>query len=226
MSTITTRKMQSDHKPALKDLVEYMVLVQALQTELIADHVTNKALIDELLVKVGYLTHRDQNRSTTGTSPVMAIDTNFDVKNTETIAYLAGGVPFTLADNTNVDTGTTHTIAASQWGGFVLNATGTATLTAIWHADDFSSEALLIAQLQAIAFTADLFRLGYVTVNAHASGFTSGTDALTTGSGGNVATATNYYQYNELVAVTATTSAPTLTAGDPASTHTWSDVKY
>jgi len=40
--------------------------------------------------------------------------------------------------------------------------------------------------------------LGYVTVHAHASGFTAGTDALQGGTGGNVATTTTYYDATAL----------------------------
>mgnify|MGYP001568656345 FL=1 len=64
--------------------------------------------------------------------------------------------------------------------------------------------------------------MGYVTVNAHASGYTAGTDALTGGTGGNVATATNYYNNinanTTAIAAAVSSSAPaTLTATKPAS---------
>lgn len=151
---------------------------------------------NKLVAAVDFLIHRDQNRSVAGTSPVFAIDTNFDVKNTETVAFLAAGVPYTLADNTSCNTGTTKTIAASQWAAMVIDATDATTLTGTWTAT-VASEALAIAAAKATAFVAGKCRLGYITVNAHASGFTAGTDALTTGTGGNVATATNYYNFFE-----------------------------
>jgi len=190
---------------------------ETLVEELHDDHATNKALLDEALFKLAFLVHRDQNRSTTGTSPVFAISTNFDVANTETCAFVAAGVPYTLTDNTVCDTGTSKTITGSQWAAFVIDATNATTLTATWTAGSSASEAAALALARAIPFVAGQARLGMVAVNAHASGFTAGTDALTGGAGGNVATATNYYQFFDLVPVTATTSAATLSAAKPAS---------
>jgi hypothetical protein len=186
--------------------------IVTLDTELRDDHATNKALIDELLFKVAFLVHRDQNRSIDGTSPVFAIDTNFDVKNTETATFIAAGVPYTLTDNTSCDTGTAKTLTASKWGAFVIDATNATTLTCTWAASEYASEALALAAARAVAFATGKARLGIVAVLAHASGFTAGTDALTTGSGGNVATTTNYYQFFDLVPITSTTSAATLSA--------------
>jgi hypothetical protein len=210
--TLTT-ELRTDHATfkAAADAVETLI------EELHDDHATNKALIDELLFKVAFLVHRDQNRSVAGTNPVFAIDTNFDVKNTETVTFLAAGVPYTLTDNTNCDTGTTKTITASQWAAFVVDASDATTLAATWTTANFASEALALAAARAIPFVAGKARLGIVTVNAHASGFTAGTDALTTGTGGNVATATNYYQFFDLVPITSTTSAATLGSPKPAS---------
>jgi hypothetical protein len=190
---------------------------ETLIEELHDDHATNKALLDEALFKLAFLVHRDLNRNETGTSPVFAIDTNFDVKNTETCIFVAAGVVYTLADNTSCDTGTSKTITGSQWSGFVIDATNASTLASTWAGASYASEALALAAMRALPFTAGKARLGMVTVNAHASGFTAGTDALTTGAGGNVATATSYYNYFDLVPVTATTSAATLTAPKPAS---------
>ena len=191
--------------------------IETLIEEMHDDHATNKALLDEALFKLAFLIHRINNRNTTGTSPVFAIDTNFDVKNTETCAFLAAGVPYTLTDNTSCDTGTSKTIGSSLWGAMVIDATNATTLTGTWVTGTFASEALAIAAAKAHPFVANQCRLGYVTVNAHASGFTAGTDALTGGAGGNVATATNYYQFFDLVALTATTSAATLSTAKPAS---------
>jgi hypothetical protein len=209
---VAVTELMADHA-TFKTAVDQ---TETLIEEMHDDHATNKALLDELLFKVAFLVHRDQNRNTTGTSPVFAIDTNFDVKNTETCAFIAAGVPYTLTDNTSCDTGTSKTIAASQWAAFVIDATNATTLAATWTADA-ASEAAAIALVRAVPFVAGKCRLGYVTVNAHASGFTAGTDALTGGAGGNVATATNYYQFFDLVPITTVTSAATLTAPKPAS---------
>lgn len=125
-------------------------------------------------------------------NPGFAISSNFDVKNANAISYTNGGTLKTLSANTNFDTGTVKTITGSKWAAAMLtvNNSGTAVLT--WTTGGaYNSEALAIAALAAPAATDTV--LGYVTVNAHASGYTAGTDALTTGTGGNVATATNYY---------------------------------
>jgi hypothetical protein len=125
-------------------------------------------------------------------NPTFAIDTNFDVKNTEPISYLNGGTLKTLADNTNFDTGTAKTITGAKWGAAMLTVNSSGTGVVTWASGaGYDSEALAIAGLAAPAATDTV--LGYVTVLAHASGFTAGTDALASGAGGNVATTTNYY---------------------------------
>jgi hypothetical protein len=212
-TTTLTAELHADHA-TFKTAVDQ---IETLVEELHDDHATNKSILDEALFKLAFLIHRDQNRSVNGTSPVFAIDTNFDVKNTETVDFIAAGVPYTLTDNTSCDTGTSKTITGSQWAAFVIDATNATTLAATWTSGSVASEALAIAAAKALPFVANKCRLGLVTVNAHASGFVAGTDALTTGTGGNVATATNYYQFFELVALTGTTTAATLTAPKPAS---------
>lgn len=124
-------------------------------------------------------------------NPTFAIDTNFDVKNTEPISYVNGGTLKTLADNTSFDTGTAKTIPTTKWAAALLSvaANGTATLT--WTASTYDSEALAIAALTSPGATHTL--LGYVTVQAAGATWTAGTDALTTGTGGTPANATNYY---------------------------------
>ena len=175
--------------------------------------------LDEVMQKLAYLVHRDQNRPVAGTNPVFAIDTNFDVKNTETCTFLAAGVPYTLADTTSCNTGTTKTIAASQWAAFVIDATNSTTLAGTWTAT-VTSEALAIAAAKATAFVADKCRLGYVTVQAGAATWTAGTDALETGTGGTVSTDTNYYQFYELVPMTGATSTAAKVANEHGSTTT------
>jgi hypothetical protein len=125
-------------------------------------------------------------------NPGFVIDTNFDVKNGTAVYYTNAGTLKTLGANSSFDTGTTKTITASKYGAAVLsvNASGTGTVT--WAAGGgYDSEALAIAALTDPGATHTI--AGYFSVQAHASGFTAGTDALTGGSGGNVATATTYY---------------------------------
>lgn len=172
------------------DLVKLLGNIRDLVNELQDDHSTfrtvvgdNKALLNQL---------RTQSLYRALGNPGFAISTNFDVKNANAISYLNGGTLKTLSANTNFDTGTSKTITGSKWAAAMLtvNSSGTAVVT--WTSGGaYNDEATAIAALAAPAATDTV--LGYVTVNAHASGFTAGTDALTTGTGGNVATATNYY---------------------------------
>lgn len=130
-------------------------------------------------------------------NPGFAISSNFDVKNANAISYVNNGTLKTLSANTNFDTGTTATIATTKWNAALLsvNSSGTAVLT--WAnaagAASYASEALAIAALAAAAATDTV--LGYVTVQAAGGTWTPGTDALTTGTGGTAATATNYYNH-------------------------------
>ena len=131
-------------------------------------------------------------------NPTFAIDTNFDIKNTEPITYCTDGLLRTLSDNTSFDTGTTATITAAKWGIAILTHDGT-TATVTWAKTTvmaYASEALAIAALGKISTlipAASFASLGYVTVLAGAALWTAGTDALEGGTGGTVATTTNYY---------------------------------
>lgn len=172
------------------DLVKVLANLRDVVNELQADHATFKTVVDDQKTLINQL--RTQALYRALGNPGFAIDTNFDVKNANAISYLNGGTLKTLGANTSFDTGTTKTITASKWGAAMLtvNASGTGVVT--WASGaGYDSEALAIAGLAAPAATDTV--LGYVTVQAHASGFTAGTDALTTGTGGNVATTTNYY---------------------------------
>jgi hypothetical protein len=172
------------------DLVKFLMNVRDIVNELQADHATFKAVVDEKKTLLDQL-RKTQLYACFG-NPGFAIDTNFDVKNATEVYYTNGGTLKTLAADSNFDTGTTKTITASKFGAATLsvNASGTGVVT--WASGaGYDSEAEAIAALAAVPATDTA--LGYFTVQAHASGFTAGTDALTTGTGGNVATATTYY---------------------------------
>lgn len=202
--------------------------LSALAAELGADHATIKTCVDgiETLIEELHDDHAtfktivDQLRSAqlynAFGNPGFAIDTNFDVKNATAVYYTNGGTLKTLAANTSFDTGTSKTITGSQWSAATLSVNSSGTGVVTWAASSYASEAAAIAALVAVPATNT--PLGYVTVNAHASGFTAGTDALTTGTGGNVATATNYYNSINPNAVQIGSGAPaTLTASKPSS---------
>jgi len=126
-------------------------------------------------------------------NPTFAIDTNFDIKNTEPISYLNGGTLKTLADNTNFNTGTAAVITADKWASVLLSVSSTGTATATWSATlNAATEALAIAALPAIP--AGHTPLGYATVlTGSGVTWTAGTSALAGGTGGTPATTTNYY---------------------------------
>lgn len=170
----------------------WMANVTDLINEVQTDHDADSTNATNYKTLLNLLQHRSQN-FVVQTSPALAIDTNFDVKNTETTLFVAGGVAYTLADNTSCDTGTTKTIATTKWGAFMVEASDATTLTATWAASDYASEALALAAAKALTPTASKCCIGFVTVQAAGSTWTAGTDALTTGTGGTPANATNYY---------------------------------
>ncbi len=147
---------------------------------------------------INYNAQIQYERNSVKDNPTFGIDTNFDIKNTEPCTYSFAGVLQTLADNTSWDTGTTATIAATKWGIALLLHTGSAT-SLVWAASAMSypTEAVAKSVLGTITnlcpSAAAPVAMGYVTVQAGALLWTAGTDALTTGSGGTVATTTNYY---------------------------------
>lgn len=165
------------------DIVKVLQNLRDVVNELQADHATFKTGVDQLRQLALYGVFGN---------PTFAIDTNFDVKSTEIVYYLNGGTLKTLADNANFNTGTAKTITGAKWGAALLtvNSSGTGVVT-FASAAAYDSEALAIAALAAPSATDTV--MGYVTILAHASGFTAGTDALEGGTGGNVATTTNYY---------------------------------
>lgn len=119
---------------------------------------------------------------------------NFDVNNANAISYLNGGTLKTLAATTTFDTGTTATIAATKWAAAQLSVNSSGTAVVTWYTNagaGYTSEALAIAAMTAVAATDT--PLGHITVQAGASTWTAGTDALQGGVGGTVATTTNYY---------------------------------
>lgn len=179
---------------------------------------TDKTTLDAALAGLDDLLHLANNYALGNADPVFAIDTNFDVKNTETTLFVAANVLYTLADNTSCNTGTTETITGGNWKAFVIDATNATTLTPTWTSTSYASEALALAAAKALPFSTGKARLGIVTIQAHASGFTAGTDALATGTGGNVAQATNYYglvgKTIARLATTTVTSAPGTTTTD------------
>lgn len=113
------------------------------------------------------------------------------------------GVPVLVAADTNkaisLSGGTTTPVKALLWGLFTIErvAAGTTTFVgATGNSTGFATEALAIAAMP--AQTADKVRVGYVTLVAGASDWVAGTDGLALGSGGTVATTTNFYAVSSI----------------------------
>lgn len=158
--------------------------------------VNQNSTVRDLLIN--YNAQIQYERNSAKGNPTFAIDTNFDIKNTEPISYTVAGVFKTLADNTSWDTGTTAVIAANKWGIAILCHTGSATVVS-WasSAMSYPSEAAAIAALGTITSlcpTTAQCAMGYVTALTGTDvTWTAGTDALEGGTGGTPATTTNYY---------------------------------
>lgn len=105
------------------------------------------------------------------------------------------GVPVLVAATTAQAIGALGTIPASVWGLIAIDAVAAGTITFVSAAANYTTgyttEALAIAAMP--AKTAAKARTGYFTVKASASTWVAGTDGLAAGSGGNVASATNFY---------------------------------
>lgn len=149
---------------------------------------------------INYNAQIQYERNSVKDNPTFAIDTNFDIKNTEPATFSHNGVLKTLADNTSWNTGTAAVIAANKWGIAVLLHTGSATSLVWAHptAMSYASEALAIAALGRISTlmpsAAAPVAMGYVTVLTGADvTWTAGTDALEGGAGGTASADTNYY---------------------------------
>jgi hypothetical protein len=116
---------------------------------------------------------------------------------------IVAGVPVLLAADTNkaiaLAGGTTTPIKAAKWGLFTIErvAAGTTTFVgASGNSTGFATEALAIAAMPAIS--TGKVRVGYVTLTAGVSDWVAGTDGLALGSGGTVATATNFYAVSSI----------------------------
>lgn len=188
-----------------KSLYNWCANVTDLINELQTDHATFKTVVDELT------TYVTGDRLFSG-NPALAIDTNFDVQSAADCVVSIDGTLATISAAT-CDTGTAATFPTTTWGVFLVSAVAGGTLTATWATNTsagYASEALAIAALPAAP--ASEAPLGYVTVQAHATGqFLAGTDALTTGTGGDVAAATNYYNLADALSVVADSAPATLT---------------
>lgn len=169
---------------AQADLVRYIENVRDVVNELQADHATFRTAAAAL---------RTAQLNKCLTPPNFEIDTNFDIQNGDAFEYMVDGVTTTLATDQSWDTGTeTIVTTAAYWACGILSIDADGTTYVDWGAEA-ASEAGAKALLSAVTASGDLV-CGYVAVHAKAGqDFVGGTDALTTGTGGEVAQATRYY---------------------------------
>ena len=129
----------------------------------------------------------------------------------------------TVAAGVTWDTGTTKDIAIDQWAAALLSIDIDGTTAYLQWTADAANEAAAIALLGGITPTGDVVA-GYGTVQTKAGvSWLAGTDALETGTGGDVALSTNYYNHinpdaSLIGAAVATTDADTIayaTGGTP-----------
>lgn len=210
-------ELRTDHGTTKTSVDESKTLTDELRT----DHATSIAIEADLKTLLNNVrTYLTGDRLFSG-DPALVIDTNFDVKTgSAAIQVSVDGSIGTVGAAENCDTGTSATFPTTKWGIFNVSSTVAGALTATWDTNTgsgYNDEATAITNLPATP--ASEASIGYVTVEAHATGtFLAGTDALTTGTGGDVANATNYYTVVDPVGVitAAVTSSAAATITAPA----------
>jgi len=167
-----------------------------------------QAIINELQTYAVAL--RSQQLTKCITPPNFEISTNFDIQNGDAFEISVDGVIKTVATDKVFNTGTATVIATvAYWACAILSINIDGTTTYVDWGAEASTEALAKANLAAVTATGDVV-CGYVSVHAKAGeDFVAGTDALTTGTGGQVAQATTYY--NDQYVGAAVTNAAALT---------------
>jgi len=155
---------------------------------------------------------RTQELTRCVTPPNFEISTNFDAQNGDAFEIIVAGVQKTVATDQVFDTGTATVIATNAYwacGIFSIDIDGTT--TAVDWGAEAATEAAAKTLLSAVTASNDVV-CGYVAVQAKAGqDFVAGTDALTGGTGGQVAQTTTYYN-NQYVGDAAMGSAVDLSS--------------
>ena len=166
------------------------------QEDLVAWMTNVTTIVNEMKGVVNSVRTRSVNYCVT--PPNFEIDTNFDIQNGDAFEISSSGKLVTIATDQSFDTGTDTVITtAAYWAAGLLSIDADGTTHVDWGAEA-ASEAAAIALLSAVTAAGEVV-CGYVTVHAKAGqDFVAGTDALTTGTGGEVAQATNYYNIQDV----------------------------
>lgn len=193
-NALANRRDSAAIKPLFDALNTDETALVTLANELHDDHATAKTYLDNLKSLANQLRTAYLTRLFSG-YPGFAIDTNFDVGNANAFQVAKDGIVYNIAASQTWDTGTAATCATTKWLVFLLSVDNDAT-THVDYADNsgagYDDEATAIAAIDGITPSGEVV-VGYVTVQAGGATWLAGTDALTTGTGGTVANATNYY---------------------------------
>ena len=126
-------------------------------------------------------------------NPGLAIDTNFDAQAVNAFDIVFGGKYYTVAAGADFDTGTAKDITIDFYASALLSVDIDGTPYLQWAAEG-ATAALAEDALDALTPTGDVV-VGYITVQTKAGvNWLAGTDALTGGTGGDVALSTVYVQ--------------------------------
>ena len=224
------------------DLVRYLQNVRDNVNEMTTDHATNKTTMDENRTAILELiddhdtnqTHLANLKTLVNSVRNMFLNkpldpwngevvSNFDVRNGDAMVVVVAGKPILVTTDQVFDTGTSTVVTTNEyWAAAVLSVDGasaTPATSVVWGAENVA-EAGAITNLASVT-PGQAIVVGYITVRAAAAqDWVAGTDAITTGTGGQVAQNTNYYNISNIGntaigSAVSTSEAAALSAGDP-----------
>ena len=124
-------------------------------------------------------------------NPGLARDGNFDLNAANAFDIVSSGKMYTIAAGADFDTGTAKDITIDFYAAALLSVDIGGTAYRQWAAEG-ATAALAVDALDALTPTGDVV-IGYVLVQTKAGvNWVAGTDALTGGTGGDVALSTVY----------------------------------
>lgn len=209
-ATLELLNNPAQHQRFLNAVDTEIDALRALSNEMRTDHATFKAVIDDAKTLLNTLRSRHLTKCIGAAN--FEIDTNFDIQNGDAFDIISNGTIVTIATDQNFDTGTDTVVTTNAyWAGAILSIDADATTHVDWGAEAVD-EATAITNLAAVTAAGEVV-CGYVTVQAAAGqDFVAGTDALETGTGGQVSQDTNYYNIPEIgdaaIGAAVSTSSP------------------
>lgn len=170
--------------------------IRTLTNELATDHATFRTVVNDVKTLANTIRTKMMTRCIGAAN--FEIDTNYDIQNGDAFDIIVDGVVVTIATDQSFDTGTDTVIETNAyWAGALLSIDADSTTHVDWGAEA-DDEAGALAALSSVTASGDVV-CGYVTVQAAAGqDFVAGTDSLETGTGGQTAQNTNYYNNIEV----------------------------